>query len=170
MTFGRALACILCGHLAFLTLGALFGLSPWHIPVPEVALLTAVYSGLYGRNGVGAQVLIGVVAGYLVDLAAGAPTGLHMFSIGAIGLGAHLLAPRLLIASVWQLFVVLYLAACAHGFVVVGLGASQLGAEGLSELVLVPEHALLTSLLGPLIFALYRRIDQKPPARLQSAW
>ena len=169
MTLGRA--CVLVGvaHLVLLCSGALVGMSPWRIPVPEVALLLVIYTGLFGRGGLVGQVLLGVVSGYLADLSSGAPIGLHAFSVGTLGLLARLAAPRVLVATVWQLLVIVYLAAFLHGLVLVGLSGSQ-APDGFSLLVVIPEHALLTSLLAPILFALFRRIDRQPQPRLQTAW
>jgi rod shape-determining protein MreD len=97
--------------------------------------------------------------GYLADLFAAAPRGLHALTLGVVLVAARGASSRLMVSSLWQVATVSLLAALAHGLLVVGL-TSSMYADASRALALVPRTALATALCAPLMFALLKRVDR----------
>jgi rod shape-determining protein MreD len=137
-----------------------------HLPVgravPDVVALFAVYLGLSARERIAPSMASAVLLGYLADLVIGTPRGLLAFSAGAICLAGHLVQGRLLVrgwlfTAIFSFFTSL-LSGCLALAVRATLG-DWLGFARESRAMLVV--ALLTALLGPIVFRLCRGIDAK---------
>jgi rod shape-determining protein MreD len=147
-------------------------IAPWHLVQPELALLLVVYLGLIGRGGAVEQVTAALCIGYLADLFAGSPRGLHALTLGVVLVAARAARSRLMVHSAWQQLVVTCLAAIAHGALIVGLTSSMYGDEAAGALGLVPRTAVATALVAPLVFWLLRRVEarlQRDPRALRAA-
>jgi rod shape-determining protein MreD len=162
MTLQRALSFFLVTYLALAVVSSLAALLPWHVPAPEIPLLIVLYVGLRGRGSMASHAALALGVGYLADLFAGSPRGLHSLTLGLLMLVARGASSRLMVASLWQLVVVTLVATVGHGALLVALISSMYGDDaGRSALRLAPLTALSTAVAAPLAFALLRRIDQR---------
>jgi rod shape-determining protein MreD len=133
--------------------------------LPEIALLVVLYLTLGGGAGTEQRapaattlVVFALAAGYLTDLLAGAPRGLHAFTLGLAAVLARSLESRLDVSRSWQEAVVALIAAAGCGAITVALSAQE--GDALSALAPVPLTALVTALCAPPAFKLFRRIDR----------
>jgi cell shape-determining protein MreD len=153
--------------LVFVTWGGLVvaatvaALSPWHLPQPELGLLIVLYLGLLGRSETVPQLVAAMCIGYLADLFAAAPRGLHVLTFGMVLLGARAASSRLMVSSRWQVMVVAFLAALGHGALIIGLTASMYGDEAVRALGLLPRAAGMTCLLAPLVFGALEWLERR---------
>jgi rod shape-determining protein MreD len=161
VTGGRALAFVGLGYLALVLTASLGALSPWRVPMPEVALLIVIYLGLVDRGSLVGLAVVALVLGYFADLLGGAPRGLHALSLGLMLVGTRAASSRLLVSSVWQVMVVAFVAALAHGVLVVALAAPMYEGSAVAALAIAPWVALATSALSPFVFAFCRRVDRR---------
>src|SRR3954451_2834264 len=106
MTAARAAAFLAATWLLLVFQASLASLLPWHAVAPEVALLVILYIGFYGRGSALANAGLALGIGYLTDLFAGAPRGLHALTFGLVILAARGASNRLMVASTWQVLVV----------------------------------------------------------------
>lgn len=156
----RALTRILVIHVVAVTLGALWRILPFETVAPQIAVAFAAYLGI-GRDRLPAATATVIVAGYLADVASGAPGGLNALVAGAVCVLARGASGRLLVRG--RLFVAIFAAVSslvatvllALVRVIHGLRFS----DPLGELVVAAGVALLTALLAPPLFRLLRSID-----------
>jgi rod shape-determining protein MreD len=146
-------------------------LLPWHGVAPELALLVVLYIGFYGRGAPTGNALLALSIGYLTDLFAAAPRGLHALTFGLVVLAARGASNRLMVASTWQVLVVTLATALGHGALIVALTSSLYGENAGGALWLVPLTAFATCVAAPVVFLFLRRIDRKlaPDTRMRMA-
>lgn len=161
MSFTRAVVFVGLAWAAGVVTSALVALSPWRLPVPEVALLLVLHLGIRSRGPLPSHVGVALVIGWLADLFSGAPTGLHALSLAVMMTLARGASSRLLVSSLWQEVLVALLAALGHGGLVLAASAPMYEGEAFAALRLVPGAALATALASPLVFAVLRRIDRR---------
>jgi rod shape-determining protein MreD len=161
MTFGRAAVFVLVGWLALIVTASLETLLPLPAAVPNICLLVVLYLGLSGRGSPTSHVGLALALGYLVDLFSGSPRWLHALSFGLVMVVARGASSRLLVTSIWQQVLVALLASLGHGALLVALSAPMYDGEALAALRIAPMTALFTSLLAPLAFAVFRKIDRR---------
>lgn len=173
MRASRALAILLYVYGALIVLASLAALLPWQLPLPEVGLLVALHVGLSARGSAPANAAVGLGVGYLSDLFAGSPLGLHALTLAVVVLLARAASRRLLVRSGIQLMVVAFLATLLEAELLLTL-SSGASLQGLSTaLRIAPKVALITALLAPVLVAGLRRIDRRlapEPGRLRLAF
>jgi rod shape-determining protein MreD len=162
MSLTRALSFVGVTYLVLVVTTGLAALSPWHLPAPEVTLLIVLYLGLLGRGSVSSHAALALAIGYLADLFAGSPRGLHALTLSLVMLVARGASSRLMVSSLWQQLVVTFAAALGHGALIVALSSSIAGDDLTSSaLRLAPPTALVTAAVAPLAFALLKRVDRR---------
>ena len=146
-------------------------LLPWHGVAPEVALLVVLYVGFYGRGSATANAGLALTIGYLTDLFAVSPRGLHALTFGLVVLAARGASNRLMVASTWQVLVVTLATSLGHGALIVALTSSMYGDGAAGALWLVPLTAMATCVAAPLVFLILKRIDRRlaPDERMRFA-
>jgi rod shape-determining protein MreD len=144
-------------------LGAVWPHLPLGRAFPDLVALWAVYLGLTARNRLAPATLGAIAAGYLADVLMGAPPGAQALVAGLVCVTAHLVHRRLLVRG-WMvasmLSVFAGLGAGLATLAVRGYFGATPGGTGL-ELGLVLSSALLTGLVGPLVFRLCRAVDAR---------
>jgi rod shape-determining protein MreD len=150
---------------------SLGSLLPWHGVAPELSLLVVLYIGFYGRGTAVTNAGLALAIGYLTDLFAVAPRGLHALTFGLVVLAARGASNRLMVASTWQVLVVTLATALGHGALVVALTSSMYQSGAAGALWLVPATACATCLVAPILFLLLKRMDRKlaPDPRMRMA-
>jgi rod shape-determining protein MreD len=161
MSGKRAVVFIAIGYLALILTASMQVLSPWHLPTPEVMLLVVLYLGLSGRGSVVAHVGLALVLGYLADLFAGSPNGLHALSLSVCMLLARAASARLLVTTQWHTVGVAALAALLHSLLLLLLSSTMYGNQVVNALGIVPATVCATALLAPLGFAALRKLDRR---------
>lgn len=161
MTAARAIAFVVATWLLLVLQAALASLLPWHGVAPEVALLVVLYIGFYGRGSPTGNAGLALTLGYLTDLFAASPRGLHALSFGLVVLAARGASNRLMVASTWQVLVVTLATALGHGALIVALTSSMYGDGAAGALWLVPLTAAATCVAAPLVFLVLKRIDRR---------
>lgn len=161
MSFPRAVVMILAAYVGLLAVSSLQALSPWRLPTPEIGLLVVLYLGLGGRGSASAHVGVALVIGYLADLSAGAPKGLHALTLALAMVIARAASSRLDVATPWHTLVIAAAAATAHSLVQLALSSTLYDGETLASLRLVLPTALATALVAPLVFSLLRKLDRR---------
>jgi rod shape-determining protein MreD len=161
----RVAAFILVGYALLVLVSALGALLPVHLPRPEVGLLVVLYLGLSARGPLPTHLGVALLLGYLTDVLAGAPRGLHALSLAAMMVIARGASSRLLVARRWQEILVTFLASLGHGLLVASLVASpgaSIWAPSFSErLRALPGPAIATALVAPIFFAFALRLDRR---------
>jgi rod shape-determining protein MreD len=155
---------VLAAYVLCVIVGAVWRLLPgWFVrdAVPDLGALTAAYLGLTARRGAASAVCGSVVLGYLIDLISGAPPGLNALALALTCLVARAVQQRILVRGAamtmsFSAFVAL-LAWVVSLLVraVYGVPRSAFALE-LQYLALV---TVATTLIGPLVWRVFRRID-----------
>jgi rod shape-determining protein MreD len=123
---------------------------------------------LSGRGSVVAHVGLALVLGYLADLFAGAPNGLHALSLAVCMLLARAASARLLVTTLWQTVGVAALAALVHSLLLLLLSSTMYGNQAMSALGIVPATVLATALIAPFELAVLRKLDRRVAYRTRS--
>lgn len=158
----RIAAQVLLSYGLILLLGCLWHYLPLDVAVPEVAALGALYLGLTARQRLAPATLGAVIIGYLSDLLLGTPRGSQALVAGVLCILGHLIHRRLLLRG----RVVTMLLAAFTGLAAGLLGtpirwfAGHLpgGGDALGAMV---QAALVTGLVGPLVFHSCRAVDAR---------
>jgi rod shape-determining protein MreD len=167
MSARRVIVMLLAAWAALIVTSSLQALSPWPIPTPEVMLLIVLYLGLGGRGSTSSHMALALVLGYLADLFAGSPKGVHALTLAIAMLLARAASSRILITATWHTVAIAFGAALAHSVVLLALTAplyQVAGAWGEGALPLtrlVPMTALTTALVAPFVFAFLRGLDRR---------
>jgi rod shape-determining protein MreD len=171
VTAARAFAFIAATWILSLAQASVASLLPWHGVAPELALLVVLYVGFYGRGSATANAGLALAIGYLTDLFAASPRGLHALSFGLVVLAARGASNRLMVASTWQVLVVTLATALGHGALIVALTSSMYGDGAVRALWLVPMTAAATGAAAPIVFLILKRIDRRlaPDQRMRFA-
>ncbi len=165
---GRAFAFLLVGWLGMSLVASLSAVLPMRIlpglrPGPDVAALVVLYVGLSGRGGPLGAALFAFALGYLADLSAGSPKGLHIIAAVLLSQAARLASARLMVRGVIFTMVVATLYGALY-FTLLALMRGALDPQGLrafgAPLAKVPLVVLSTALFAPVVFAALRRVDR----------
>lgn len=158
----RIAAQVLLAYGLLLLFGCLWHYLPLDLAVPEVAALSAIYLGLTARQRLAPATLGAVIIGYLSDLLLGTPRGSQALVAGVICILGHLIHRRLILRG---RMVTMFLAAFT------GLGAGLVGVpvrwfaghlpDGGGALGAMVQAALVTGLIGPLVFRSCRAVDAR---------
>lgn len=161
MSFPRAVVMVLAAYLGLLVTSSLLALSPWRLPTPEIGLLVVLYLGLGGRGTAPAHVGVALIIGYLADLSAGAPKGLHALTLAVAMVVARAASSRLDVATPWHTLVIAGVAAVAHALVLLALSSTLYDGDTLASLRLIPAMALATAIVAPFVFGWLRKLDRR---------
>jgi len=155
---GRATLLILVGYMLTVLQASVQALIPIRVLVPELGLLVAVYAGLQARDGVAGACAVALAVGYVTDLLAGAPKGLHALVFVLLCLMAKGASLRLLLrgAAVTAVFT---FTCSLVGAILVVLVRSETEGGGWGPLAIAPIQAAVTALFAPLVYAFLSRIE-----------
>jgi rod shape-determining protein MreD len=154
---------VLVAYLLCVIVGAIWRLMPSFVidAVPDIGALTAAYLGLTARRGSAAAVGGSVVLGYLVDLISGAPPGLNAMTLGLTCLVARGVQQRILVRGATMTMAFSAFVALIAG--VAGLIVRMLYGVPRSSFALELKYVALicvaTTIIGPLVWRVFRRID-----------
>ena len=158
----RVAAQVLLAYGLILLLGCTWQYLPLDLAAPDVAALSAIYLGLTARQRLAPATAGAVIIGYLADLLLGTPRGSQALVAGILGMLGHLIHRRLLLRG---RMVTMLLAAFT------GLCAGLLGTpirgfaghlpDGGDLIGALLQSALVTGLIGPLVFRFCRAVDAR---------
>ena len=159
----RIAAQVALAYGAILVTGAVWRLFPMGGLIPNLTALFAIYLGLTAREKMAPSVAGAVIMGYLADLLSGTPAGLMSFTAGLVCALGHVIQERLLVRGPVFTAIFSAITAFVFGLVVIIIRAvSGLVPEGVfAELGLLLQSAVLTGLLGPLVFRACRFMDAR---------
>lgn len=160
----RTATLVLVAYALCVIVGAIWRLMPYAFirdGVPDVGALSAAYLGLTARRDAAGAVGGSVVLGYLVDLISGAPPGLGAMTLGLTCLVARGVQQRILVRGATMTMAFSAFTAVLAG--VVGLLVRVLygvpRAAFTHELKYIALVTIMTTLVGPLVWRVFRRID-----------
>lgn len=159
----RVVGQVLAAYVLLAIMGVLWRHAPLGRAAPDVLALSAVYLGLTARHQLAPSMAGAVILGYLADLLVGSPRGMLALTAGVVCAVGHFIQGRLLVRGTAFTAVFSALTCALAGLFVlllrlsVGLAPAGLGAE-LGTLAL---SALVTGLVGPLVFRIHRRVDAR---------
>ena len=170
---GRALALLVVGWIGMAAVASLSAVVPTRMlpglsPGPDVVLLVVLHAGLSARGGSAGLSLLAFALGYLADLSAGAPKGLHMAACVLLAQLSRAASSRLMVRGalltglVAAFFAGIYHLGLASARVLleVGPGPGLLRPGVWAPLRQVAPAVLATALWGPVVFAVLRRLDR----------
>jgi rod shape-determining protein MreD len=153
----RALLLVLVGYLLCVVQASLQALLPIRLLVPELSLLCALAAGLYAREGIAGSCAVALVLGYVTDLLAGAPKGLHALGFVLLCMAARGASLRLLVRGAVAPALIALCASLLEGGLVAAVRAhSDAGAQPFHLIIL---QALMTALAAPLVLPALARLD-----------
>jgi rod shape-determining protein MreD len=158
----RVVVHVFFGFLLVVMLGAFWHSFSLGKAVPDVVAVVSVYLGLTARERSSPSMAGALVLGYVADLVLGTPKGLLAFSACSVCLLGHLVQGRLLVRGVP--FTALFTACVAFvsGLIMLAVRARMGPALSASdEIWTLFRCALVTGLLGPIIFWVCRSIDAR---------
>lgn len=165
---GRAIALVVAAWLGMSIVASFVAVLPMRIlpglrPGPDVAALVVLFVGLSGRGSTLTASLLAFAVGYLADLSAGSPKGLHVIAAVLLVLMARGVSQRLLVRGV--IFTTFIAAVfCGAWLVLLALMRGALDPGGLrafrGPLAKVPLSLLSTALFASPVFAVLHRIDR----------
>jgi cell shape-determining protein MreD len=158
----RVAAQVFLAYGLILLFGCLWHYLPLDLAVPEVAALGAVYLGLTARQRLAPATLGAVVIGYLSDLLLGTPRGSQALVAGIICILGHLIHRRLLLRG--RIVTMLLAAFTGLGAGLVGMPIRWLAGhlpDGGDAIGAMVQAALVTGLIGPLVFRWCRAVDAR---------
>jgi cell shape-determining protein MreD len=172
MSLLRALGLLGVAYVALLLCSVLPVVLPGRPPVPDVALLTALYAGLTCRlmggatlhlrdGGPAAMTAFGLALGYLQDLIGGAPRGLNALALCLLVLLLRTAATQLLVRGTGFIMAVAALTAVLFGLLLSALRVWADPDSGFFGLRLIVGQAAVTALCAPLLFALLGKVDAR---------
>jgi rod shape-determining protein MreD len=151
----RALQLVI-GYALTVLQASLQALVPVRVLVPELGFLVALYVGLSAKDDVAGACAVALVLGYVTDLLAGAPKGLHALVFALACLAAKAASLRLLLRGALVPAAFTFLVSLAGAAVVVGTRA-HFGEGSLRPLAIAPLQAAMTALACPLVFGMLAR-------------
>ena len=147
-------------------------LAPVHMAAPSLGLLVVLHVGLSPKWTSSSAAVVAFVTGYLFDLVSGAPQGVHAFVFVLMSLFARALTTRVAVQGIVLAAATSFVASLLASLLVVVVRAQVAPEGGYGGLRQAPLEALLTAVFGPLVLALFRRIDGKVDSArsARSAW
>jgi rod shape-determining protein MreD len=139
---------------------------PWDMLVPSLSLPVVAYMGLHDFNS-GRGAMISFVIGYLTDVFAGSPMGLHTLVAVAIFLFSRVAALRLFLQG-WIFEIILtFLLALVSSMLILGIRAlfDQDFGSLLIHLKIVTSRAVATAIIAPAVFKMTAWVDKSAPKR-----
>jgi rod shape-determining protein MreD len=165
----RSVATLAVGLLLLLLQSTVMEVSSVHVVTPTLGLLTVLYVGFSPLKwGPGSAALVGLALGYLFDLVAAAPRGVHAFVFLVMALFARLLASRLAVRGVVLKAATAFVASLLCACLIVVVRAQVSPESGYGGLRQAPLEALLTGAFAPPVLWLLGRLDGRlDPALLR---
>jgi rod shape-determining protein MreD len=159
----RLVAQVFLAYFMVLVVAALWRFLPLDRAIPDLVALSAVYLGLAARERVAPSMLAAVVMGYLADLVLGTPVGMLSTSAGVMCLLGHLVQGRLIVRGRLVTAAFALVIGLVSGAVLIALRAwsGLLSASFASEVTTALLSAVMTALVGPLVFRLCRKMDAR---------
>jgi cell shape-determining protein MreD len=158
----RVAAQVLLAYGLILLFGCLWQYLPLDRAVPDVAALSAIYLGLTARQRLAPATLGAVLIGYLSDLLLGTPRGSQALVAGVLCILGHVIHRRLLLRGrMVTMGLAAFTGLCAGLLgTLVRLYAGHLpdGGDVIGALI---RAALVTGLIGPLVFRSCRAVDAR---------
>jgi hypothetical protein len=160
----RVLAHIAVAFLLLVVTGTVWRITPFHVIVPDIALIFALHLGITAGRSPISHATMGVIwIGYFADVLSGSPRFMSAAVLGAICILCRLASGRLLVRGRLFIAAFSFVGAMAAHLLLVGLrlyfGAGA--GPALDELFMIAGTALLTAVVAPAIFRLCRAIDAK---------
>lgn len=158
----RNAAYIGASYLLILVIGAVWRLLPIQ-SMPDVVALVAAYLGLTARDRLAPAMLGAVILGYLADLLGGTPKGMIALTAAVVCVVAHVVHRRLLVRGFPATITFAFFTGLAAGvFVLILRALYGLMPAGLwADLGVLIGSAVMTALIGPLVFRMCRLIDTR---------
>ncbi|MCP4606797.1 MAG: rod shape-determining protein MreD [Proteobacteria bacterium] len=141
-------------------------LVPWDMLVPSLSLPVVLFMGLHSYSATRGA-LISFAIGYLMDVFAGSPMGLHTLVTVAIFLISRVAALRLFLQG-WIFEIILaFLLAFISSILILGIRAlfDQDISGLLIHLEIVTSRAVATAIAAPVVFRLTAWVDRLTPRR-----
>ncbi|HJZ86242.1 MAG TPA: rod shape-determining protein MreD [Polyangia bacterium] len=155
---GRHLVLVVVGYMLTVLQASLQALVPVRVRVPELGLLVALYAGLTARGGVAGASAVAFALGYVTDLLAGAPKGLHALVFVLMCLLAKGASLRLLLrGSLVSAGFAFAASLSAAGLIVLTRAQTESGT--LAPLQMAPLQAAVTALAAPIVYGLLGRLE-----------
>jgi cell shape-determining protein MreD len=167
----RTAAHVLVGYLLLLCAGVMWQYLPLGFAMPDLVACFAVYLGLTARPVVVANqplrmapaTLAAIILGYLADLLGGTPRGTMALAAGLVCIAGQLVQRQLILRGLLAAVGLAFFAGLLSGIIILVVrawGGVLTGATG-REAGMLFVSALLTGLMGPLVFRLCRAIDAR---------
>ncbi len=164
----RSAATLLVALLLLLLQSMVLEFAPLPLAAPSFGLLVVLHVGLSPKWSPSSAALVAFATGYLFDLVAGAPRGLHAFVFIVMSLVVRLIATRLVVRGLVLKAATSFMASLLSALLIVVVRALVNPDGGYGGLRLAPVEALLTGLFGPAVLWLLDRLDGRlDPARLR---
>jgi len=167
----RTAAHVLVGYALLLVTGAVWRHLPLHYAAPDLLALVALYLGLTARPVIVGNLALrmspaalgAIILGYLADLLSGSPRGTLALAAGLVCVAGQLIHRHLLVRGRLATMALAFFAGLFSGLVVLLVRAwgGRLGLGAGREAGILFACALLTGLVGPLVFRLCRAIDAR---------
>jgi len=152
----RFLVLCLIGYAMVVVQASIQALLPLRVLVPEFGLLVALYAGLTAPQGASGACAVALVLGYVTDLLAGAPKGLHAMVFVLACLLAKGASLRLMFSSSFIAAVFAFFMSMLCALLVVATRA-QIDHSTLGPLAIAPVQALVSAIFAPLVFGILGR-------------
>lgn len=152
----RFLVLLLLGYAMVVVQASIQALLPIRVLVPELGLLVALYAGLTSQQGVSGACLVALMLGYVTDLLAGAPKGLHAMVFVLACLLAKGASLRLMFQSSFIAAVFAFFASFATAVLIVATRA-QVDHSSFGPLAIAPLQSLVTGIFAPIVFGILSR-------------
>ena len=152
----RFLVLLFLGYAMVVVQASIQALLPIRVLVPELGLLVALYAGLTSQQGVSGACAIALMLGYVTDLLAGAPKGLHAMVFVLACLLAKGASLRLMFQSSFIAAVFAFFASFATAVLIVATRA-QVDHGSFGPLAIAPIQAFVTAIFAPVVFGILAR-------------
>ncbi|MDJ0762349.1 MAG: rod shape-determining protein MreD [Myxococcota bacterium] len=157
---------ILLAFLLLVVQATFAHLVPWDMLVPSLSLPLVIFLGLHEEN-LSRGALVSFAVGYLSDVFAGSPMGLHTLVTVAVFLISRVAALRLFLQG-WIFEIVLaFLLALLSSMFILGIRAlfdQDIGSL-LIHLKIVTSRAAATAVAAPVVFRITAGIEKVAPKR-----
>lgn len=134
---------------------------PASLPMPALVLMAALYPAFSSRWSISGTIVFAFLTGYVFDLAAGVPLGIHALSLPVTALVASAVGAIFEVRGPFSRAIGLFVFRLLFALVVVGagrIGGAGAGFGGLGRLLL---EAAATAALAPLLLGLFDRIERR---------
>ncbi len=149
-------------YVIILVLGAIWRLFPFQ-SMPDIVALVAAYLGLTARDRLAPAMFAAVILGYLADLLGGTPKGLMALTAAVVCVVGHVVHARILVRGLSATLTFAFFTGLAAGvFVMIVRAFYGFMPAGLwADVGVLLGSAILTGLVGPLVFRICRSLDAR---------